>query len=31
VRLLGTPFDFRSSADPVVEQFINSRAEGPIE
>ncbi len=31
VRLLGTPSDFRSSDDPVVEQFINGRAEGPIE
>jgi phospholipid/cholesterol/gamma-HCH transport system ATP-binding protein len=31
VRLLGTPSDFRNSDDPVIEQFINGRAEGPIE
>ena len=31
VRLLGTPADFRSTADPVIQQFINGRAEGPIE
>ena len=31
VRLLGTPSDFRNSTDPVIEQFINGRAEGPIE
>ncbi len=31
VRLLGTPEDFRQAADPVVQQFINGRAEGPIE
>lgn len=30
VRLQGTPDDFRASADPVVQQFINGRAEGPI-
>jgi phospholipid/cholesterol/gamma-HCH transport system ATP-binding protein len=31
VRLLGTPADFRSTEDPVIQQFINGRAEGPIE
>jgi phospholipid/cholesterol/gamma-HCH transport system ATP-binding protein len=31
VRLLGTPDDFRRSTDGVVEQFINGRAQGPIE
>jgi phospholipid/cholesterol/gamma-HCH transport system ATP-binding protein len=31
VRLMGTPSDFRSTEDPVVQQFINGRAEGPIE
>jgi phospholipid/cholesterol/gamma-HCH transport system ATP-binding protein len=31
VRLLGTPEDFRRSADGVVDQFINGRARGPIE
>jgi phospholipid/cholesterol/gamma-HCH transport system ATP-binding protein len=31
VRLLGTPDDFKNSEDPVIVQFINGRAEGPIE
>lgn len=31
VRLLGTPEDFRSSRDPIVQQFISGRAEGPME
>ncbi|UQA56260.1 ABC transporter ATP-binding protein [Polyangium aurulentum] len=31
VRLLGTPDDFKSAADPIIQQFINGRAEGPIE
>jgi len=31
VRLLGTPSEFRASDDPVVQQFINGRAEGPME
>lgn len=31
VLLIGSPSDFRSSGDPVVQQFINGRAEGPIE
>jgi phospholipid/cholesterol/gamma-HCH transport system ATP-binding protein len=31
VRLLGTPAEFRASDDGVVQQFINGRAEGPME
>ena len=31
VRLLGTPEQFRASEDLVVQQFINGRAEGPME
>ena len=31
VRLLGTPEDFRRTDDPVVRQFIDGRAEGPME
>lgn len=31
VRLLGSPSDFRNTTDPVIVQFINGRAEGPIE
>ncbi len=31
VKLLGTPQDFRASRDGVIQQFINGRAEGPIE
>jgi len=31
VRLLGRPDDFRRSPDPVVQQFITGRAEGPME
>jgi phospholipid/cholesterol/gamma-HCH transport system ATP-binding protein len=31
VRLLGTPSEFRSSRDPIVSQFINGQAEGPME
>src|SRR5688572_30404516 len=31
VRLLGTPDEFRASTDPIIEQFITGRAEGPIE
>lgn len=31
VRLLGTPEDFRRSPDPVVQQFIRGRADGPME
>lgn len=31
VRMLGTPEDFRGTDDPVVEQFINGRASGPME
>lgn len=31
VALLGTPTDFRNSDDGVIQQFINGRAEGPME
>ncbi len=31
VRMLGTPQDFRSCTDPVVQQFITGQAEGPME
>lgn len=31
VRLLGTPEDFRNTDDAIIDQFINGRAEGPIE
>ncbi len=31
VRLLGTPEEFRNTDDPVVSQFIQGRAEGPME
>ena len=31
VRLLGTPAEFRASEDGVVQQFIQGRAEGPME
>jgi phospholipid/cholesterol/gamma-HCH transport system ATP-binding protein len=31
VRLLGTADEFRASSDPVVDQFIHGRADGPIE
>ena len=31
VRLLGTPDEFKNSDDPVVHQFINGHADGPIE
>jgi len=31
VRQLGTPAEFRASPDGVVQQFINGRAEGPME
>jgi phospholipid/cholesterol/gamma-HCH transport system ATP-binding protein len=31
VRLLGTPAEFKASADPVVRQFITGAAEGPME
>jgi len=30
VRLLGTPDEFKQSADPIIDQFINGRADGPI-
>ena len=31
VRLLGTPDDFRSAPDPIVQQFITGAADGPME
>jgi phospholipid/cholesterol/gamma-HCH transport system ATP-binding protein len=31
VRLIGSQDEFRASADPIVQQFITGRAEGPIE
>jgi phospholipid/cholesterol/gamma-HCH transport system ATP-binding protein len=31
VRALGVPADFKNSQDGVVQQFINGRAEGPME
>lgn len=31
VRALGLPDDFRASTDGVIQQFINGRAEGPME
>ena len=31
VKLLGTREEFKSSADGIIQQFINGRAEGPME
>jgi phospholipid/cholesterol/gamma-HCH transport system ATP-binding protein len=31
LRLEGTPAEFRASDDPVVRQFVNGHAEGPME
>jgi phospholipid/cholesterol/gamma-HCH transport system ATP-binding protein len=31
VKLVGSPADFRASPDGVIQQFINGRAEGPME
>jgi phospholipid/cholesterol/gamma-HCH transport system ATP-binding protein len=31
LHLLGTPADFQRSSDPIVQQFIHGRAEGPME
>jgi ABC-type thiamine transport system ATPase subunit len=31
VKLMGTPQEFRASADPIVRQFIEGRARGPME
>ena len=31
VKMLGTREDFRSSEDGIIQQFINGRAEGPME
>lgn len=30
VRLLGTPDEFKGAEDPIIQQFIHGRAEGPI-
>jgi len=29
--LLGTPSDFQTSPDPIVQQFIHGHAEGPMD
>jgi phospholipid/cholesterol/gamma-HCH transport system ATP-binding protein len=31
VRLLGRPADFLSTTDAIIDQFVNGRAEGPME
>lgn len=31
VRMLGTPDEFRASSDDVIQQFINGRAQGPMQ
>ena len=31
VRLLGAPADFRGSSDQLIQQFVNGRAQGPME
>jgi len=31
LKLLGTPAEFRTSEDPLVQQFINGRAAGPMQ
>lgn len=31
VKMLGTPADFRATTDPIIDQFIHGRAEGPID
>jgi phospholipid/cholesterol/gamma-HCH transport system ATP-binding protein len=31
VRMLGTPAEFKGSNDGIIDQFINGRAEGPME
>lgn len=31
VRHMGSPDDFRAAEDPIIQQFINGRAQGPIE
>ena len=31
LRMLGTPAEFRASTDPIIQQFIQGAAEGPIE
>ena len=31
VKMLGTPDDFRKAEDAIIQQFINGRAEGPMD
>jgi phospholipid/cholesterol/gamma-HCH transport system ATP-binding protein len=31
IALMGTPADFRGSADPLIQQFVGGHAEGPME
>ncbi len=31
VKLMGTPEEFKAALDPIVQQFIHGRAQGPIE
>ncbi len=31
VKMLGTQADFRASEDGIIQQFINGRAEGPMD
>jgi phospholipid/cholesterol/gamma-HCH transport system ATP-binding protein len=31
VRMLGTPDEFRAANDAIIQQFINGRAEGPMD
>ena len=31
VKMIGTPGDFKNAADPIVQQFINGRATGPMD
>ncbi len=31
VRMLGTPEEFKHSGDPIIDQFIHGRADGPID
>jgi hypothetical protein len=31
VHIVGTPAELRASPDPIVQQFISGRSEGPME
>jgi phospholipid/cholesterol/gamma-HCH transport system ATP-binding protein len=31
IHLVGTPEEYRSSPDPIIQQFINGRSQGPME